>query len=112
MAHGVGMRFQAQSDDRFFWRYIWQITIELFAKVRISYPSDESWAALVKLIYEVDPMLSPKCRQPMSVIRFIREAAVIDKILNHLQYRFDVLALPPRAPPPSPALDPDNYTWD
>ena len=30
----------------------------------------------------------------MSIIAFIKEGAVIDKILNHLQYGFEVLALP------------------
>jgi hypothetical protein len=45
-------------------------------------------------VSEVDPLLCPKCRQPMSVIAFIRDGAVIDKILNHLQYRFDLLSYP------------------
>ena len=61
--------------------------------------------------YEVDPLLCPKCRQPMSIIGFIKEGAVIDKILKHLQYRFEVLSLPQRAPPASPPTGTDNYTW-
>ena len=72
----------------------------------------KSWAALIKLIYEVDPLLCPKCKQPMPVIAFIREGAVIDKILDHLQYRFDVSPLPPRAPPSSLPTDAEHYTWD
>ena len=39
----------------------------------------KSWAALIKLIYEVDPLLCPKCKQPMTIIAFIREGVVIDK---------------------------------
>ena len=61
---------------------------------------------------EVDPLLCPQCRQPMSIIAFIKDGAAIDKILNHLHYRFEVLLLPQRAPPPSPTLDPDSFTWD
>ena len=48
----------------------------------------------------------------MSIIAFIKDGAVIDKILNHLHYKFEVLLLPQRAPPPSPPMNPDNYTWD
>ena len=44
--------------------------------------------------YEVDPLLCPLCRQPMSIIAFIKDGAVIDKILNHLQYKFEALSDP------------------
>ena len=61
-----------------------------------------TWAALIKLIYESDPLLCPKCHTQMTVISVIKDGTVIDKILDHLQYKFDVLPLPAR-PPPSEA---------
>ena len=58
-----------------------------------------SWAALIKLIYESDPMLCPNCHTQMKIISVIKEGAVIDKILLHLQYKFEVLPLSARPPP-------------
>ena len=77
----------------------------------------KSWAALIRLVYESDPLLCPKCHTQMTVISVIKDGAVIDKILDHLQYKFDVLPLPARPPPPQdPActsdfpLDPPVWT--
>ena len=66
-----------------------------------------NWAALIKLIYEVDPLLCPKCHSRMRVISVIQDPAVIDKILNHLQYKFEVLPLSKRPPPPASACESD-----
>ena len=46
-----------------------------------------SWAQLIKLIYEVDPLLCPSCGSEMKVIAFIIDHAVVDKILRHLKRR-------------------------
>jgi hypothetical protein len=43
------------------------------------------WAELIRLVYEVDPMVCPQCGGQMRVIALIREPAVIDKILRHLR---------------------------
>ena len=59
-----------------------------------------TWAALIKLIYESDPLLCPKCGTQMKIVAVIKDGALIDKILDHLQYKFDVLLLPARPPPP------------
>jgi len=58
-----------------------------------------TWAALIKLIYESDPLLCPKCHTQMTVISVIKDGAVIDKILDHLKYKFEVLPLSARPPP-------------
>jgi len=42
-----------------------------------------TWAALIKCVYEVDPLKCPKCGGEMRIISFIEEAAVIEKILRH-----------------------------
>jgi hypothetical protein len=43
------------------------------------------WAALIKQVYEIDPLLCPKCGAEMKVIAFIerRQRDVIEKILRH-----------------------------
>ena len=69
--------------------------------------TEASWAALIKLIYESDPLLCPKCHTQMKILSVIKDGAVIDKILNHLQYKFEVLPLAAR-PPPSEAFPCDS----
>jgi hypothetical protein len=41
------------------------------------------WAALIRLVSEVDPMVCPKCGNQLRVIARIQEPGVIDKILRH-----------------------------
>ena len=43
------------------------------------------WAALIQQVYEVDPLLCPKCGATMKIIRFIEghQRDVIEKILQH-----------------------------
>lgn len=60
--------------------------------------SSQSWAMLIKRVYEVDPLSCPKCRGQMKVVSFIEppQANVIEAILKHCglwQSRS------PRAPP-------------
>jgi hypothetical protein len=43
-----------------------------------------SWARLIQKIYNVDPLICPKCRGVMKIISFIEDKAVIEKILRHL----------------------------
>jgi hypothetical protein len=40
---------------------------------------------LIRLVYEVDPLICPRCGAAMCVIALIQEPAVIDKILAHLR---------------------------
>jgi len=65
-----------------------------------------TWAALIKAVYEVDPLKCPKCGGTMRIISFIEKAtqqSVVEKILRHCGLWKEA---PPRAPPipiPSPA---------
>ena len=43
-----------------------------------------SWARLIKKIYEVDPLICPKCGGDMRIIAFIEDYKVIRKILDYL----------------------------
>jgi hypothetical protein len=59
------------------------------------------WAELIRRVYEVDPLVCPRCGSDMRVIGFITEPTLINRILDHLQKRNKV-SRPPRPPPHSP----------
>ncbi len=46
--------------------------------------SRQNWARLIQKIYEVDPLICPKCWGQMHIISFIEELDIIEKILRHL----------------------------
>jgi Putative transposase. len=43
---------------------------------------NKSWAKPVKKIYEVDPLICPKCKGQMRIIAFIEDYKVMRKILD------------------------------
>jgi len=43
-----------------------------------------SWARLLRRIFEVDPLLCPQCQVVMKPVAVIDDAAVVDRILSHL----------------------------
>jgi hypothetical protein len=42
------------------------------------------WAQLIRRVYEVDPLVCPRCQGVMCVVAFITEPRVIRRILDHL----------------------------
>lgn len=44
----------------------------------------KNWARLIQKIYEVDPLICPKCKDAMRIISFIEDPLVIREILMHL----------------------------
>ena len=54
----------------------------------------KGWAAMIRKVYEVDPMVCPKCGSRMKVVAFLTEYAVVDRIIDHLKLTF-VAAKPP-----------------
>jgi hypothetical protein len=56
-------------------------------------------AAMIRKVYEVDPMLCPKCGGQMKVIAFIMDYADVDRIIDHLKLTFAA-----EKPPPSRVL--------
>jgi len=65
-----------------------------------------TWAALIKCVYEVDPLKCPVCGGTMKIISFIekRQSDVIERILRHCNLWKEI---PPRAPPcEEPDLEP------
>ena len=57
-------------------------------------------AAMIRKVYEVDPMICSKCGGRMKVVAFITEVAVVDRIIDHLE-----LAFVADRPPPSRVLE-------
>ena len=58
------------------------------------------WADLIRRVYEVDPLVCPRCGGEMMVVGFITEPAVIKRVLDHLRKRGKVSRPPPHAPQP------------
>jgi|LGVE01.1.fsa_nt_gb hypothetical protein len=44
----------------------------------------KNWARLIQKIYNVDPLVCPKCQGKMRIISFIEDGEIIEKILRHL----------------------------
>lgn len=66
---------------------------------------NRSWARLIQKIYEVDPLLCPRCQGKMRIIAFIEDYKVVKKILDWLGiYEFER-----KRPPPKVAEDPDGF---
>ena len=63
------------------------------------------WAEMIRRVYEVDPLVCPRCGGEMRVVGLITQPAVIKRILDHLRKRKKVSRPPPHAPQPvaSPA---------
>ena len=53
----------------------------------------KSWARLIRKVFEVDPLVCPKCGQSMKVVAVIIDPKEANRISSHLGYRY-------RAPPP------------
>ncbi len=66
----------------------------------------QTWAMLIKRVYEIDPMACPQCGGEMKIISFIDppQNEVIEKILRHCGLW---KALAPRGPP-----DPNDLGHD
>ena len=47
--------------------------------------SRQSWARLIQKVYEVDPLICPKCRSKMKIIAVITDPSKVNKILECLK---------------------------
>ena len=64
------------------------------------------WARLIQNIYEVDPLLCPKCGGKMRIIAFIEDYKVVKKILDYLEInKFERKRPPPRIEDASDEFD-------
>ncbi len=72
----------------------------------------KNWARLIQKIYQVDPLLCPKCHGAMKVIGFIEDDAVIEKILRHLGLWETRGHDPPKSGDQLPATHERELTYD
>ncbi len=70
-----------------------------------------TWAALIKCVYEVDPLKCPECGGTMRIISFIERhlSDVIEKILRHCNLWKEEL---PGPPPPEAVPEFDELKLD
>ena len=43
------------------------------------------WAEMIKRVYEVDPLVCPRCHGEMRIVAFIIDPTVVDRIIRHLR---------------------------
>jgi len=55
----------------------------------------KGWAEMIRKVYEVDPMICPRCGGRMRVVAFLTEYAVVDRIIRHLELTFVAEKPPP-----------------
>jgi hypothetical protein len=55
----------------------------------------KGWAEMIRKVYEIDPMICPKCGGLMKVVAFITDYRAVDRIIDHLKLRFVAEKPPP-----------------
>jgi len=50
---------------------------------------------MIRKVYEVDPLICPKCQGEMKVISFITDFSVVERIINYLKLTFAAAKPPP-----------------
>jgi hypothetical protein len=65
---------------------------------------------LIQKIYEVDPLVCPKCGGIMRILSFIQDQEVIKAILKHLGLWFVKLGPIPKAPAPPAGYIVDHFS--
>lgn len=69
-------------------------------------PASRAWAALIKKIYEVDPLTCPKCQGSMKIKAFITDSTEIKRLLTNLN--ISSFNTPAPIPGPEPPDYPEN----
>jgi hypothetical protein len=57
--------------------------------------TSKGWAEMIRKVYEVDPLICPRCGGRMRVVAFLTEYAVVDRIIRHLELTFVAEKPPP-----------------
>ena len=76
--------------------------------------STNSWAKLIRMVYEVDPLKCEQCGETMKIIAYIRNATSIHKILTHIGEDTEPPKMHPARGPPNECVDEDipEYQYD
>ena len=95
-----GLRKKAQADDQL---------ATIMPNDMSSSKFRQNRARLIQKIYEIDPLLCPKCQGPMRIVAFIEDDRIIKKILKHLGLWETHNHDPPSPAPPHPS---EALTYD
>lgn len=60
-----------------------------------TYAPSKGWAEMIRKVYEVDPMVCPRCGGTMKAIAFLTDYSVVDRIIDHLKLTFVAHKPPP-----------------
>ena len=60
-----------------------------------SFIPSSGWAEMIKKVYEIDPLICPKCGGQMRVIAFITDYSAMDRIITLLKLTFHAECPPP-----------------
>jgi hypothetical protein len=55
----------------------------------------KGWAEMICKVYEIDPMICPKCGGVMKIVAFITDYPAVDRIIDHLKLTFVAEKPPP-----------------
>ncbi len=55
----------------------------------------KGWAEMIRKVYEVGPLICPRCGGTMKVVAFLTEYGVVDRIIGHLELTFVAEKPPP-----------------
>jgi len=55
----------------------------------------KGWAEMIQKVYEVDPLICPRCQGQMKIIAFVTDYTVVDRIIHHLALHFMAERPPP-----------------
>jgi hypothetical protein len=55
----------------------------------------KGWFAMIRKIYELDPLLCPQCGGTMKIIAFLTDYAVMDRIISNIKLTFIAEKPPP-----------------
>ena len=70
------------------------VALRMIEEALPSIPS-KGWAEMIRKVYEVDPIICPRCGGRMKVVAFLTEPAVVDRIIRHLGLTFVAEKPPP-----------------
>jgi hypothetical protein len=59
----------------------------------------KGWAEMIRKVYEVDPLICPRCASRMKFVAFLTEPAVVDWIIDRLKPTFTAESLRRRQSP-------------
>jgi hypothetical protein len=71
-----------------------------------------TWAAVIKAVYEVDPLEYPLCCGTMKIVEVVEEPPLIEKILRHCKLWKEDTRPPPGAPPPVDAPAGQRFDYE